>query len=242
MDREDASSRDSKCVYNCYVEYTKIKKFLQECGDDRDWGLFYLKAAYSVLGEYSKMTDDKKNLEYSSLSQEYYTWFRNELSDGIKKEILTEERFCKKDWNYLNLFIHELDAFIKEKNEEKWRMLHCFEQSVNFMRAFHEIVVFGNGQRGKRALVELDKAGIRPAAIVDNNEALWGGFYGGIEILGLNECMERFRDACYLVENELHAGEIRQQLLAAGIQEEKICLNMIFRTENKGGNVHDKNI
>ena len=58
----------------------------------------------------------------------------------------------------------------------------------------------------------------------DNNHALWGTKVNGILVSSPEQAREKLATAKYLIANEKHSAQMRQQLLEMGIAESDICI------------------
>lgn len=86
----------------------------------------------------------------------------------------------------------------------------------------HKVVLFGAGRLGRQTLLCLRSVGIVPIAISDNNPALWGTQFEGIQVLAPEVAATRFgRDALFIVTiwNSFHwYSDTRAQLETLGCE------------------------
>ena len=92
---------------------------------------------------------------------------------------------------------------------------------VREMKEKNQIVLCCAGKAAKFALCLMRMNGLgNIACVCDNNSALWGGTYHGREVVGLQEAVQRYPKAHYLVTNRACPEEILKQLKGYGIREE----------------------
>jgi FkbM family methyltransferase len=81
-----------------------------------------------------------------------------------------------------------------------------------------QIVLFGAGPLGKLTLSRLQRAGVEPLALVDNNSKLWGTRIEGIEVFSRAEAVERFGKVAVFVVTIYNGSAVRDQLRKAGCE------------------------
>ncbi len=92
---------------------------------------------------------------------------------------------------------------------------------VREMKEKNQIVLCCAGKAAKFALCLMRMNGLgNIVCVCDNNSALWGGTYHGREVVGLQEAVQRYPKAHYLVTNRACPEEILKQLKGYGIREE----------------------
>jgi FkbM family methyltransferase len=86
----------------------------------------------------------------------------------------------------------------------------------------NRVVIFGCGALGRKVIEKLQELGIRPLALCDNNELLWGTAIQGISVLSVQQAAAQFgSNALFLVAvwNPQHwYVETEQQLKSAGVK------------------------
>ena len=94
---------------------------------------------------------------------------------------------------------------------------------VREMKEKEQIVLCCAGKAAKFALCLMRMNGLgNIVCVCDNNSALWGGTYHGREVVGLQEAVQRYPKAHYLVTNRACPEEILKQLKGYGIREENM--------------------
>ena len=81
----------------------------------------------------------------------------------------------------------------------------------NAMRGGRELVIFGAGNFGQKALRVLQANGYRVLAFIDNNPTLQGREIGGVRVMGLMEAWKKFGDSAGIVV-AIYFGEARDTM------------------------------
>lgn len=172
--------------------------------------------AHSFIGEiiqiYPRMTKCWKENNVI-----YYTWFKTQLLDGIKKGFINEKLLGSYIWKKLKILLESFDYF-----------LYTLEYPGNIASIIHKIgnegtIIFGAGKIGcylydkLKDLVTID-------AFCDNKESLWNTEIKGKLILPLEKCIIKYPENNYLVAINNHSEVIIRQLIETGIPEKKIYI------------------
>lgn len=104
----------------------------------------------------------------------------------------------------------------KEALEKKYkRLIALIEQG-------EKCALVSAGRYGERMLLLQDIVGVRYIdAVADNNIERQGQVWNGYVLMGIPEAVHKYGQHWFIVANRKHAGEIREQLTKAGIQENK---------------------
>lgn len=96
-----------------------------------------------------------------------------------------------------------------------------------------EVIIFGGGKRGKycHMLFTAQKIG-RVRLFCDNAPGLQGTILQGIMVRSLSETHAEYPDAIYVISSGKYTDEMKRQLLAYGICEEKIVLFAIEENDD----------
>lgn len=116
------------------------------------------------------------------------------------------------------IFLEQLEKEFQEYNKKNRQLYEMY------CRVSHssQIVIFGCGQRGKKAYEYLYSVPEKIYCFTDNSKDLWNKEICGYKILPPDETVRKCSNALYIVANKNHAEDIHKQLLEAGIEEEKI--------------------
>ena len=115
-------------------------------------------------------------------------------------------------------FEDQLDALLSEPLAS---VIHREEFTFEKMAApfSRSIVLFGAGGLGQKTLAGLRKLGIEPLAFADNNSALWGKSVNGVEVLSLQNAVDKYgQSAAFVItiwkgESPDRMSDRQQQLL-----------------------------
>lgn len=94
--------------------------------------------------------------------------------------------------------LSELNGLLSESVEDaRTRESTAFDRFAGDRSS--RIVLFGAGGLGRRTLAGLERAGIRPLALADNNTALWGTEIGGIAVLSPEDAAQQYASSAVFV-------------------------------------------
>lgn len=208
-------------------------------------GFRYLIGEYEHIGKMlSHKTDDWKQAYYERMFRQTVGRYQRMAVSGQYWEETEEEANVLKEW----LRVAEKEGtFVPDKMGEENQLIYRelqnnaraifdgayrkLQPKTERLKAFlnqignKQIVIFGCGKFGKQIhlLLECHKEG-QTKAYSDNNALLWNEQVQGIKVWKPDEAVTVYRDAVYVIANSQNAGEIKQQLLEAGISEEQICI------------------
>ncbi|WP_145152812.1 glycosyltransferase [Paenibacillus xylanexedens] len=133
------------------------------------------------------------------------------------------EYISPKEWLELELLmknpIELYDYYVKNENEKRSKLSMLLK---NFCTS-HQTIVFGAGYLGKFVHTLLEFNGIeRFEAYCDNNSNLWGCSIQGKAVISPEEAVKNFPQAAYVIANQAHHQEIKDQLMSMGINETHI--------------------
>lgn len=216
--REGSSTWNNRCVRNIFQEYKKLFDDNRIKPKHRD--AFYARMFPAYLYEYDKA------LRYSD-----YDISRLECPEGIDwlydltYPLLRKQSFAfgnMSDWNRRQLL-----KFINRTEYIRWRK-ELYQALDDFMSKYVErardkgYILFGAGNYGRFLLLFHLRNGLFPAAIADNDEALWGEKIEGIPVISPLEATDRYPEAAYLIANKRRGDEIATQLQSLGVSKEQL--------------------
>ena len=83
-----------------------------------------------------------------------------------------------------------------------------------------KVLIYGAGKRGRMLMEAALRMGKwPPLAFVDSNPQMWEKIVSGIRVISLDEAMEKYPWALYLVAVKGNEQEIKENLLVAGVDE-----------------------
>lgn len=218
VDREEASSNSGKGLKYSYQEFDRMCRMLDSVGetDQEILSALYCRMAKSVICCYEGISTGYVEIADSD-RMKYYTWFQKKLKDAIEKDIINDQILRPEIWSKLEVLLVSEESYIRKIRDHEDDIRKKIGKSQEF-----PVVIFGCGYYGFSAYKWLKMQGYRLAAFMDNNKALWGTKVNGITIEPPIQAREMTTDTRYLIANEMHSGEIREQLLAMGIADDNI--------------------
>lgn len=212
IDRESASSNLGKGLSYSFNEFKLIKEKIAEIENIDINGLYmlYARMIKSFVSSYSRISEDEDSIEKRS---DIYEWFKNEIIEA-------EEKGCIKE----NLILSgHKDRLSKLKiSEQLYFNSYSINKLLEFIKDREEFAIFGCGDFGFKAYRFLRLKKKRINSFFDNNSELWGKSIDGAVIKSPAELLSVPTDVSYIIANEAHYEEIRDQLLQSGINSDKI--------------------
>lgn len=214
VEREGASSNSDKGFVYSFNEYNLVlSKYKDLIGkDEKVAQAFYCRIA---LAFYNSVNDP-----YQVFGREYkpyYEWFRREISWALDNKIISDE-----DMDLDVPLISILMPYEEyRKGQEKRR--NAILQTIG-KPSEYPIVIFGCGNFGVYAYRWLKQMHYSVEAFMDNDPNKWNKTLDCIEIVNPKEVYNRDYETRYIVANNLHAHEIRMQLIKYGVIEKYICI------------------
>ena len=118
-----------------------------------------------------------------------------------------------------------ITEILKKKEEYK-------EEIKRMQKMEFPIILFGAGKTKEYNLQFFHKLGISPVAFCDNAPEKQGKIVGNIPILSLEQVRQQYPTAYFYITTQMFYTEIRQQLLNAGCEEEKISeYDIVFQLQ-----------
>lgn len=220
IDREGASSNSGRGLKYSYGEFSRLCRILesQEETDEDVIRSMYCRMAKSFVCCY--MDVNKGNIDISDSERaQCYSWFRKRLKDAVERKIIDDHIIQPGIWKKLEALLVSEEAYMEgvKAHEDKIR------SKIGAPGAF-PVVIFGCGSYGYSAYQFLKQGKYNIFSFMDNNRALWGTKINGIAVTPPQNACEFQNSVKYLVANELHSRDIKDQLLGMGVSDENICI------------------
>ena len=84
------------------------------------------------------------------------------------------------------------------------------------------VVLFGAGSAGRELCPLLKLHGVNPVCFCDNNPSRAGQLHSGLPVISLSALLQEHKESLIVVTTGSHRGEVKQQLVDTGFDEEKI--------------------
>lgn len=152
----------------------------------------------------------------------YYEWFRSILSKAMKDGKLAESMGGREWWEALVVLITSSRDFA-DKLKSVSDNLNAIKKAASD-QGF--IIICGAGIRGQNlaGILKKDETCGRKTDILyaDNDSRIWNSCIGGIKVLAVEQCIEQYPNAAFVIANKNHHTQIRDQLAGNGISKERI--------------------
>lgn len=218
-DRDGASANSGKGLQYAYQEYLRLYQQLQITEPDDKWlRELYCRMAKSFIYCCEGLEDGKLKIDETAKS-EYYAWFQQRLKDALQNNLVDREVFHPKTWEKLEMLLVSEAYYIE--------MCKAYKQKIRDTvggPGEYPVIIFGSGHYGYQACLWLEEQGYNIASFTDNNKALWGTKVNDIAVNSLEQIKAQYDTAKYLIANEKHSSEMKEQLLGMGIMEKNICI------------------
>lgn len=211
IEREDSSTNKGNSMRFCYQEYTRLVELAEVRGNvANELRSLYLRMGRSFLFSCERLTDN-----ISDEDRQRYTWFRDKLRQAIRDGHIKDDFYPKSIWDKLQVMLTSIEAAVE--------LSQRFKKYVSEMAAgSYDVIIFGCGNLGHIAYKELSKGGAVVKCFMDNNRSLWGQRICGIPVLEPASHSSLSCNVYYLIANEMHHTDIKQQLISLGVPEERI--------------------
>lgn len=216
QDNQNASGYNVRAFHYLYDEYRKL---LGESDSDEWLQAIYRKLAEQSLGRFHNMA---LSGHFWSEYEKETEAIRNWLMEAIEKGYLAEGNLSAYNWRLLQEWRKELNGVYiqcKRNYDEKiGKLTNCFSKIRE-----SRLLIFGAGRFGKffHALCENRYSG-KTIGYCDNNTELWKSIVQGKEVYSPEEAAKLFPGAVFVITILKEAEQVEEQLLAMGIEEDKI--------------------
>lgn len=216
MDNEGSSVKaDNK--YKCISEeYQWLKQQMEErdCMTDKNKIFFGIKKLESYFWNYIRLSGDYRKLFIDYISNEELDDFDERKSDFTvsNKEMILG--ICKGSREYISL----LDK-IEENKKRVYTSLYRFFQNES------KLVIVSAGTYARAVLQFAEIMGYQKEIVVcDNNYEKIGMKFENVNIYSVEEAVEMFSEAKFIVANKRAHKELLHQLLQMGVRQENILI------------------
>ena len=218
-DREGASANSGKGLQYAYQEYLRLYQRLQAEEANDEWlCAFYCRMAKSFIYCCEGLEEGKLKIDEAKKS-EYYAWFRQQLEKALKNNLIDRTVFHPEVWNKLEMLLVSEVYYIEKCKAHKQKIRNTIGQPREY-----SIIIFGGGHYGYEACKWLEDQAYQIECFIDNNHELWGTKVNHIVVNSPEQAKAQFDRAKYLIANEKHAAEMKEQLLDMGVAEGDICI------------------
>lgn len=218
VDREGASANSGRGLEYAYQEFSRLYELLK-AGEAKTevFRAFYCRMAKSFIYCCEGMEEGHEKIDDAKWA-EYYAWFCQRLNEAVGYGLVDSSLFRPEVWQKLKALLVSETCYLEQYREHKKRITDIIGGAGEY-----GIIIFGCGHYGYKACKWLESQMYKVAYFVDNNRALWGTKVNDIEVKSPQEIVQS-DTAKYLIANEAHSAEMKEQLLSMGIMEKDICI------------------
>ena len=175
----------------------------------------------SFLGEFHKLLRTTDYNIHSEYIEPYLHWFLEKIQSALQSGQL-HPHDIELYWTNLKAIMEDPSQFAERLKLEDAKRKENIEFVLKVTKD-REVVVFGTGIRGQRAVAFLIEHKRKLVALCDNNRTLWGKKKYDTVILSPEDCAKKCPESVYLIANKEHAAEMKQQMMNLKIPEENIA-------------------
>lgn len=235
-------SRAEKAVYvNRYIYHYRLDNIAASAYDEKAFRFLaqencyketFLQELPAVWRKYSALELLDQTLtrfHHMAFSQHYWgavsediEYIRTYLTDLYERDVIRMEDMEPGNWAGLQLLLESpesLYAACRFNYLVKTYDVRLLRRKIGEK----EVIIFGGGKRGRYCHMLLAAQGIgRVRLFCDNNADIQGTKLQGLMVSSLAGVYAEYPEAIYVVPGGKYADEMRQQLLACGLDEEQI--------------------
>lgn len=237
-------SRAQKAVYiNRYVYHYRLDNTASSAYDEKAFRFLAQECSYKesflrelpdIWRKYSALELlDQTLARFHQMAFSQHFWkdadkdienIKTYLDEVYQKDVIHIEDMDAKTWAGLRLFLESPESLYASCRYEYLAATYGV-RLLNRKIGKNEVIIFGGGKRGKycHMLLTAQKIG-RVRLFCDNDSSLQGTRQQGIMVRSLSDAYAEYPDAIYVVSSGKYTDEMKMQLLAYGISEEKIVL------------------
>lgn len=218
VDREGASANSGRGLEYTYQEFLRFYGLLMAKGANAEvFRAFYCRMAKAFIYCCEGMEEGHEKIDDAKWS-EYYAWFRKRLNEAMDRDMVDRNLFRPEAWKKLEALLVSETYYLEQYREHKKKITDIIGRPGEY-----SIIIFGCGHYGYEACKWLESQMYRIVCFIDNNQALWGTKINNIAVESPREIVQS-DTAKYLIANEMHSAEMKEQLLSMGIMEKDICI------------------
>lgn len=218
-DRDGASANSGKGLQYAYQEYQRLYQWLQTKEPDGEKiREFYCRMAKSFIYCCEGLEDGKIKIGEQERNT-YYAWFQQRLKEALEQNLVDREVFYPEAWRKLEVLLVSEAYYIEICKAHKKRITDILGKPGEY-----PIIIFGGGHYGCQACTWLTEQAYYVVSFIDNNKALWGTKVNDIIVNSPERAKAEFDRAKYLIANEKHSAQMKEQLLNMDIAEADISL------------------
>lgn len=217
-----SSTYNKKCVLFNLSECKHLIKLVREQGitDRETWTYLAREIAVIAHRPYVELLQWNQPDEGTKAALEE---FRSILKEFLEQGLLNYRQVSSAMWLEIRMFVENPNVYEYYVHLKAETEVTCIKDFLEEISGWKQVILFGSGQVGQCAytLIRINQIN-NIVAFADNDRLKWGTSYGYCPIKEPKELTEEYPEAYYLITNAGHGEEIRSQLKAYGIPENRI--------------------
>lgn len=200
-DRDGASSNTGRSLQFLRQEYGLLVDNISTY-DSKECRLLYVRMARAFARACMEISEDgldKKDIIDSC------KWFTSILSKAQGEKYLEEEDIPFSLKKTYTILLKSIEGYIEYRNNRKYEFNKC-------LKGHKPIVIFGCGIFGREALQYINRLGYVVDYFMDNSSSTWNTIICGVPVISPNMIEKLPTDSRFIVANEKHSREIKEQI------------------------------
>lgn len=197
-------------------EYCLLKRRLISLGLFEKYKEIYLSwKIRGHLGFYNSLSGELRGPYADLMYQDIYDELATEAFSGTELSLQESE---------VADLVRQAPEALPKYLDEKYRWLGNMQMVLEALDRDRPAVIFGNGLLGKLVYSCLQTMGCKVAAYADNDGTRWKGHVNDISVMSPEKAACDYPQAVYIIANEKHSDEMKEQLLDLGIERQNIVV------------------
>lgn len=140
------------------------------------------------------------------------------LASASGAHVFDEYILDETNWTELQMFLLDYETYIQTKMSLYSMKREWLRKLYEKVSCYETIVFYSCSNVGKFVECLLERAGIAQNIVFcDNNSRKHGTLYAGKKVYSVEESADRFKSAVYIIANRRYSKDMREQLLALGV-------------------------
>lgn len=220
-DNENSSDYNPNGLKMMLNEYKFIEEFMK-CNSkkvNKFYNYFYLKMFHQFRGQFEKAV---RFGNYDSNLKDIIQQYKELLKKGIIEGYIRQDEFGK-ELEELYMFFDD-DEFYFNYMKKKYKARDkCYSDFIKKIKTNEKVILVCCGDKGRNLYCLLRKNGCENIiAVCDNQKEKWETVFFDKRIKSVEYACEVYKDALFVIANDIYHNELKRQLLKLGIKNESI--------------------
>lgn len=216
-DNPNASVKNPNRTFIMCDEYKFVKDVISK--DEQTWNrvlpAYYHELFRSYFVTYERLAEQ--------LKPDFAKRFYMEMREGYEQGHVHRELFDSYELAYLDVLLESKQEFMDRLADQKQSAGQKRQELYERIKDHENCIIFSAGSHGSNLQIMLKQYFDKDVtAFCDNSPEKNGKFINGVRIFSLDEAMQNYPDAVYLIANKKYGAEICKQLSHSGVEEARI--------------------